>query len=98
MDLVDVGADMALLAVATFVALLFEDVEHQQQAHTVVTAMFILIFLTLWIICLRITSIRNPVIIGRLWFFDFRHVLSWMFGTLALVLSGVIANVVVHRG
>lgn len=96
-DLADAGADMALLAVATFLALLFEDaiedVKHQQ-AHIAFTVMFVFIFLTVWVLCLKIISIQNPITINFLWFLDFRLILSWLFGVLAFVISGIIANVV----
>jgi len=94
-DLIDAGADMALLGVGTFVALLIENMEHQQ--HTAIVTVFILISLILWIICLRIASLHDPIRFGfLLWLLDFRLVLSWLIGVLAFVFSGIMTNVVVE--
>jgi hypothetical protein len=92
-DLIDAGADMAFLAVATFVALLVEDAGHrQQQIGSIVV--FILIFLMPWVVCLKMVSTQNLLPIGFLWYLLLA--LSWLFGFLAFMASGVIAGVVIQ--
>ena len=91
-ELIDAGADMALLAVATFVSLLVEN-SGEKQDYTPVIVVFVLIFLILWIACLRIVSMQNPLL---LFYFDFRLILSWFVGIAAFILSGIIANLVMR--
>ena len=89
-DLVDAGADMAFLAVATFTALLVEDAGYdQQQIGSIVV--FIFIFLIQWVICLKMVSAQSLLPIGFLWYLLLA--LSWIFGIVAFALSGVIASV-----
>lgn len=89
MNLIDAGADMALLSVATFLALLVDDTNPQtDQAAAVVVACTIL-FLILWIICLRIVSLDSPI---DMLFIDVRPMLTWLIGLTSFVLSGAIAN------
>lgn len=91
-DLIDTGADMALLAVATFVTLLVEDMgEHQY--HAAINVVFVILFLTLWIICMRIVSLQNPILFLTI---DFRLILSWVVGLTSFVFSGAIANEIVQ--
>ena len=91
-DLIDAGADMALLAVATFVSLLVEDIRPQQY-YTAIMVVFIMLFLALWIICLRIVSAQNPISFLMV---DFRLVLSWFVGLTSFVFSGIMVNEVVQ--
>lgn len=95
-DLVDAGADMALLAAATFMALLVEDAGYQQE-HAAIAVVFMMVFLIPWIICLKISSIQTPVPISFLRPLDLGLVFSWMIGLPAFVLSSVIANVVIQE-
>jgi hypothetical protein len=95
-DLVDLGADMALLAVATFVSLLVEDVDNRQ-SYTPMAVVFTIVFLAFWIISLKIISIKDPVTISLLGYLDFRLVLSWLVGSVAFVVSGVMAKSVIER-
>ena len=92
-DLIDIGADMALLAVATFVSLLVEDVE-QSQYHATVMIVFIMIFLALWIICLSIISVQSPI---SFLMFNFRPMLSWFVGLTSFIFSCVLANEIVQE-
>lgn len=94
-DLIDAGADMALLAVATFMTLLVEDDVPSQQQLTLVSVVFIVIFLVPWIVCLRIIATPQPIKLGSLGFPDFRLILSWLVGLIAFVLSGIIASEIV---
>ena len=91
-NLIDTGADMALLAVATFVSLLIEDSKSQRQNGAMV--IFIILFLTLWIISLRIVSNQNPMLFLKM---DFRPMLSWFVGLTSFVLSGAIANEIIQN-
>jgi hypothetical protein len=91
-DLLDTGADMALLAVATFVSLLLEDVG-EQQYHLAAVVVFIILFLALWIICLKIVSVQNPIMFFA---FDFRTTLCWFVGLTSFVFSGVMANEIIQ--
>lgn len=86
-DLVDAGADMALLAVATFIALILENIDPKKYGGAMIT--FILIFLSTWIISLKIVSIQNPMLFLSM---DFRLVFSWFVGLTSFVFSGIIAN------
>jgi hypothetical protein len=86
-DLIDTGADMALLAVATFISLLLEDVNPKKYSGIMIT--FVLFFLSTWIISLKIVSIQNPMLFLSI---DFRLVFSWFVGLTSFVFSGIIAN------
>ena len=90
-DLIDAGADMALLAVATFVSLLIEDAKPQQKYITI-KLIFIILFMTIWIISLRIVSIKDPMLLLSI---DFRLVISWFVGLTAFVFSGIMASEIV---
>jgi len=87
-DLIDAGADMALLAVATFITLLVEGIGYPR--HTVAAAVGALLLFIVWIICLGIVSMA-PI---PLWFLDLRLVLSWFFGVLAFVFSMAVTDVI----
>jgi hypothetical protein len=90
-DLVDAGADMAMLAVGSCFALLVEDIGRQ---HKTLVAGSIIIFLIPWVACLKMVSVQNLLPIGFL-----RHLffaLSLLFGCSALVLSGVLARFVIQ--
>ena len=91
--LIDAGADMAFLAVATFIALLVEDAEysHQQILSIVVC---IIIFLIPWVGCLKMVSVQSLLPIGFRW--HLYLALSLLFGCSALVLSGVLARFVIQ--
>lgn len=93
-DLIDAGADMALLAVAMFFTVIVEDFSPKQ--HTPMAIVFILFFLILWIICLKIVSLPNPIIVFSFDVIDFRLVLSWLIGILAFVFSGILSEVVIQ--
>jgi hypothetical protein len=86
-DLIDTGADMALLAVVTFITLLLEDVNPKKYSGIMVT--FVLIFLSTWIVSLKIASLQNPVLFLSV---DFRLIFSWFVGLTSFVFSGIIAN------
>lgn len=96
-DLIDAGADMALLAVATFVTLLVEDDSLGHKQYYAVSVVFVMVFFMFWVICLRIIAIPQAVTVVFLGFLDFRLILSWLVGLVAFALSGILAVEVVQR-
>jgi len=82
----DTGADMSLLAVATFISLLIEDINPRK--YSSISIVFTIIFLSTWIICLRIVSIQNSMVFLSI---DFRVVFSWFIGLTSFIFAGVIA-------
>ena len=90
-DLIDAGADMALLSVATFISLLIEDTNPQQK-YNVIKTIFIILFMSIWIISLRIVSIKDPMLFLSI---DFRLVFSWFIGLTSFVFSGIMASEIV---
>ena len=90
-NLIDAGADMALLAVTSFVGVLIENVEQGQQ-DVIIAFVFFLAFLVPWIVCLWVISIRNPVLSNLLGFLDLRLIIVWFIGLSAFFFSGVLIN------
>ena len=90
-NLIDAGADMALLAVTSFVGVLIENVEQGQQ-NVIIAFVFFLAFLVPWIVCLWVISIRNPVPSNLLGFLDLRLIIVWFIGLSAFFFSGVLIN------
>lgn len=90
-NLIDAGADMALLAVTSFVGVLIENVEQGQQ-NVIIAFVFFLAFLVPWIVCLWVISIRNPVLSNLLGFLDLRLIIVWFIGLSAFFFSGVLIN------
>jgi len=95
-DLAAAGADMALLAVVPFLAVLVESFRYQR-GYTYVPILFMLVFLIPWVICVKITSLQNPVSPPLLHLFDIRLALSWSIGLVAFILSAIIAHTIVAR-
>jgi hypothetical protein len=95
-DLIDAGADMAMLGVATFVTILVENDDHQP-TYTFIPVIFMFIFLVVWIICLKIVSIQNSTLPILLNVIDFRLILSWLIGLVAFILSGIITNGIINQ-
>ncbi len=90
-DLIDAGADMALLAVASFTSVLAEDTS-QSQPKAIVILPLLLGFLLPWIFCLWSISkqppdciyLANICIPARL----ILSILSWFVGLTALMFAG----------
>ena len=95
-DIIDAGADMALLAVATFIAIFTEDTKNHQK-YIPIIIVFIIIFLILWILCLKIISFQKPITFSFLESFDFRIFLSWFFGLVSLIIAGIVANEILYE-
>ncbi|HNB41698.1 MAG TPA: hypothetical protein PLG52_09380, partial [Anaerolineales bacterium] len=85
LDLADAGADMALMAIATFSALVLDDKVMENKQTLVVCFFYALLFFVPWVICLKIIS-NNPMMIFDV--LDFRLVLSWLIGGIAFIFSG----------
>lgn len=63
LDLIDSGADMALLAVSIFVFALMQDIQGESPDDNVeIEVLFLLWFILLWLICLLFASDLNPIL------------------------------------
>ena len=91
MDLIDTGADMALLAVVTFITLLIEDVSPQQK-YNIVKLIFIILFMATWILSLKIAANESPWLLLSI---DFRLIISWFIGLFSFVFSGIMASAII---
>lgn len=86
-DTTDAGADMALLGVSTFIALIIEGVHKDD---TPASFLFTIIFIMMWIGCLKIValdSLQLPYIS-----YDLRGASCLFFGLLAFILSSLFAD------
>lgn len=93
-DLIDAGADMALISASTFVALILDSKD--EKANTGYLGMiFLLPFLIFWFLCLSIIARPDPIIFQPLEQLDFRLVFSWLIGIFAFYFSGVYAREII---
>lgn len=90
-DLIDAGADMALIGVATFFAILVEDADDRHR-YAPVGLIFALLFMILWMLCLRIVANDTPILWSWTGENDLRLFFSWFLGLVTFVLSGIVTN------
>ena len=90
-DLTDVGADMAFLAVATYISLLIEDT-NPRQTTSAIKLIFIIISMAMWIISLNIVSKEDPI--SLLWI-DFRPAISVIIGLGSFIFSGIMTRQII---
>lgn len=91
-DITDAGADMALLGVSTFIALIIEGV-HKDDLPA--SFLFLLIFILMWTGCLKIVSLQSL----QLSFisYDFRGATCLFFGFSAFILSSIFADSLIRN-
>lgn len=92
--LIDAGADMAFLAMATYISLLIEDTK-PRQTYNAIKLVFIIISMALWVISLKIVSNEAPWVLHLIDFIDFRFVFSWFIGLASFFFSGVMTREIV---
>ncbi len=92
-EILDVGADMALIGFTTYISLLFEDYKPRKKIIPTIV-LFLLFFLIIWIITLAIVSSPEPILLMKL---DFRVPLSWFLGLTSFIFSGVTAKEVTQN-
>ena len=90
-DLIDAGADMALIAVATFLTIVIED-EDNRHRYAPIGLVFMILFMILWMFCLRIIANKTPITMAWTGTYDFRLVFSWFLGLTTFVIAGVVSN------
>ena len=93
-NLIDAGADMALLGVSTFITLV---VEGSHKDDVTATIVFVIVFMLFWIGCLKIVSLNTLPLLSPLTSYDFRGVSSWFFGLMAFILSGIFADSLIRN-
>ena len=109
-DVLDLGADMALLAVALFVSLLVDDIQNPTM-FAAIDVLFIFVGLMIWMLCLKIASETSWTLdsvlstsqqgagkqglLGYIVRWDFRYFLAWFLGIVAFIFSTVIANAMI---
>lgn len=88
-DVTDAGADMALLGVSTFIALIIEGVHKDDRPALI---LFVIIFILMWVGCLKIVSLNNLQLLSPYISYDFRGISCLFFGSMAFILSGIFAD------
>lgn len=91
-DITDAGADMALLGVSTFIALIVEGV-HKDDLPA--SFLFLLIFILMWSGCLKIVSLDKLQV--SFISYDFRGVSSLFFGFTAFIFSSIFADSLIRN-
>ena len=89
-DLIDAGADMALIGVATFLSIVIEDADNRQR-FVPIGLLCMLVFLIFWMLCLSVIAIE-PITFSWSGMFDFRLFFSWFLGLITFIFAGILSN------
>lgn len=93
-SLIDAGADMALLGVSMFIAIIIEDSHKDDRA---LSAILTLMIVLLWLGCLLIVSLNSLTILSPITSYDFKGVVCWFLGLMAFMLSSIFADSLIRN-
>ncbi len=88
-DIIHAGADMALLGVSIFIALIIED---SQKDDLPALILFVFILVIMWICCLLIVSLDKQQLYLTYFSLDFRGFVCLFLGCVTFIFSSIFAD------